>query len=95
MLVIPALGSIIVIIFGLSTLNQDEARLDTQIAKTVPLFILRFSKEICESTHLMCPKCASCKYEWVNSTCSIYRSSYIINNSATTAFAICISMWCK
>ncbi|XP_049825797.1 anoctamin-3-like [Aethina tumida] len=76
MLVIPALGSIIVIIFGLSTLNQDEA-----------------SKEICESTHLMCPKCASCKYEWVNSTCSIYRSSYIINNSATTAFAICISMW--
>ncbi|CAG9856607.1 unnamed protein product [Phyllotreta striolata] len=78
MLVLPAILSIFVLMYGLATLHTDEN--------------IR-SKEICQSELLLCPRCLRCKYEFLKSNCRMSNFSYAFDNVATYLFAGFISIW--
>ncbi|CAH1119327.1 unnamed protein product [Phaedon cochleariae] len=53
------------------------------------------SKEICQSSLIMCPRChyQRCKYERLRSSCMQSHLTYLFDNPATITFAIIISFW--
>lgn len=61
---------------------------------TMPLN--QISNDICnDNTTIMCPRCDTCDYWYLNETCIFSRISNIFDNNLTVAFAFFMSFWGK
>ena len=60
------------------------------------LFVLIFSKELCERPHktiTMCPLCDWCDFWDLKETCFYAKISYLIDNPSTVFFTVFMSFW--
>lgn len=51
------------------------------------------SEQLCNSAQILCPRCPTCKYESVKSTCDGSYWSHFFENRATFLLAIFMSFW--
>ncbi|XP_057662421.1 anoctamin-4-like isoform X2 [Diorhabda carinulata] len=80
MLIIPAILSIFILIYGISVTFSD--------------WNVR-SKEICQSEQIMCPKChyLKCKFERLKSTCMMAYITSLFDNRMSIMFSVFVSLW--
>ena len=81
MLIPAAICGLVVFIYGLVTLNDED---------NYPV------SDICNLNITLCPNCESdCDFEKLTTSCPLAKLTYVVDNSLTVLFAIFMSFWGK